>query len=132
MSRNHLSIAEARRTALAAQGFDKPRPAGVPHQGHIRRVIRKLGLLQLDFVNVLVPAHYLVVYSRLGPYDRDRMNKLVYQGRDFIEHWAHEASIVPVEHWPHLQYRRDDFRPWPNSPIMKMRGSSASLSTKRG
>ncbi len=127
MSRNHLSISEARRTALAAQGFDKPRPSGVPHQGHIRQLIGRLGLLQLDFVNVLVPAHYLVVYSRLGPYDRARFNKLVYQGRDFIEHWAHEASIVPVEHWPNLQYRRDDFRPWPNSPIMKLRGKTKYL-----
>jgi uncharacterized protein YcaQ len=128
MSRNHLSITEARRTALAAQGFDKPRPSCVPHQGHIRQVIGKLGALQLDFVNVLVPAHYLVVYSRLGPYDREQFNKLVYQGRDFIEHWAHEASIVPVEHWPHLKYRRDDFKPWPNSPIMKLRGKTKYLS----
>ena len=127
MSRNQLSIAEARRAALAAQGFDRPRPLGVPHQGHIRQVIRRLGLLQLDFVNVLVPAHYLVVYSRLGPYDRDRMHSLVYQGRDFIEHWAHEASIVPAEYWPHLKYRRDDFRPWPNSPIMKLRGKKKYL-----
>ena len=127
MASMQLSIDEARRIALAAQGFDKPRPACVPHQGHIRRVINKLGLLQLDFVNVLVPAHYMVVYSRLGPYDRTRMNKLVYQGRDFIEHWAHEASIVPVGSWPYLKYRRDDFKPWPNSPIMKLRGKKKYL-----
>jgi len=129
MSRNQLSINEARRTALAAQGFDKPRPSVVPHQGHIRQLIGKLGLLQLDFVNVLVPAHYLVVYSRLGPYDRARFNKLVYQGRDFIEHWAHEASIVPVEHWPNLEYRRDDYKPWANSPITKLRGKKKYLAT---
>jgi uncharacterized protein len=127
MSRNHMSIGEARRTALAAQGFGRPRPAGAPQPRHIRQVIRRLGLLQLDFVNVLVPAHYLVVFSRLGPYDRDRMNKLVYNGRDFIEHWAHEASIVPVEHWPHLKYRRDDFIPWPSSPVMKLRGRKKYL-----
>ena len=127
MARVQLSINEARRAALAAQGFDKPRPACVPHQGHIRKVINQLGLLQLDFVNVLVPAHYLVLYSRLGPYDRSRMNKLVYQGRDFIEHWAHEASIVPIESWPHLKYRRDDFTPWPNSPIMKLKGKKKYL-----
>ena len=129
MSRSHLSINEARRTALAAQGFDKPRPGGVPHQGHIRQLIGKLGLLQLDFVNVLVPAHYLVVYSRLGPYDRARFNKLVYEGKDFIEHWAHEASIVPVEHWPNLAYRREDYKPWPNSPITKLRGKKKYLAS---
>jgi len=128
MPRNQLSIGEARRIALAAQGFDKSRPAGSPNQGHIRRVINALGLLQLDFVNVLVPAHYLVLFSRLGPYDRRRMHKLVYQGRDFIEHWAHEASIVPVSSWPHLKFRRDDFKPWPSSPIMKLRGKTKYLS----
>jgi uncharacterized protein len=127
MPRNQMSIGEARRTALAAQGFDRARPTDVPQQRHIRQVIRRLGVLQLDFVNVLVPAHNLVVYSRLGPYDRDRMHKLVYQGSDFIEHWAHEASIVPVERWPHLKYRRDDFIPWPSSPIMKLRGRKKYL-----
>ena len=129
MAPRHLSLAEARRVALAAQGFDKPRPACVPNQGHIRKVINNLGLLQLDFVNVLVPAHYLVVFSRLGPYQRQRLNKLVYQGRDFIEHWAHEASIVPVEHWPNLKYRRDEYKPWPNSPIMKIKGRKKYLET---
>jgi len=129
MASSQLSLAEARRVALAAQGFDRPRPACVPNQGHIRKVINKLGLLQLDFVNVLVPAHYLVVYSRLGSYERSRLNKLVYQGRDFIEHWAHEASIVPVEHWPLLKYRRDEYKPWPNSPITKLRGKKKYLET---
>jgi uncharacterized protein YcaQ len=76
---------------------------------------------------VLVPAHYLVLFSRLGPYDRSRMNQLVYQGRDFIEHWAHEASIVPVELWPLLEYRRQEYKPWANSPIMKLRGRNKYL-----
>jgi uncharacterized protein YcaQ len=129
MPRTQLSLAETRRIALAAQGFDKPRPQLVPNQGHIRGVINRLGILQLDFVNVLVPAHYLVVYSRLGSYQRERLNKLVYQGNDFIEHWAHEASIVPADNWPRLKYRRDEFKPWPNSPIMKIRGRNNYLQT---
>ena len=127
MARKCLSLNEARRVALAAQGFDKPRPKSVPSRNHVRRVIRRLGILQLDFVNVLVPAHYLVAYSRLGPYDRKLLNDVVYRGRDFIEHWAHEASIVPVECWPMLKYRRDDFKPWPNSPIMKIKGRTKYL-----
>jgi len=127
MARKRLSLNEARRVALAAQGFDRRRPKSVPSRGHIRRVIGRLGLLQLDFVNVLVPAHYLVAYSRLGPYDRGLLNDVVYKGRDFIEHWAHEASIVPVECWPMLKYRRDEFKPWPNSPIMKIRGRTKYL-----
>lgn len=129
MSRRQLSLAEARRIALVAQGFDKPRPNTVPNKGHMRRVINKIGLLQLDFVNVLVPAHFFVIFSRLGPYDRARLHQLVYQGRDFIEHWAHEASIVPVENWAHLQYRRDEFKPWRNSPIMKLRSRKKYLHT---
>jgi len=108
-----LSLDQARRIALAAQGFDRPRPqrAGV---SHLRRIIRQLGLLQIDFVNVLVPAHYLVPFSRLGPYARARLDDLVYRRREFTEQWAHEASIVPVESWPLLRHRRQTHRvrPW--------------------
>ena len=129
MPRKQLSLAEARRVALAAQGLDKARPGGVISSRHIRRAVKQLGLLQLDFVNVLVPAHYFVMFSRLGPYDRARFDKLIYDGREFIEHWAHEASIVPVECWPLLRYRREEFRPWPNSPIMKIKGKNRYLET---
>ena len=129
MPRKQLSLAQARRVALAAQGLDKSRPAGTPTRQHIRRVINRLGLLQLDFVNVLVPAHYFVLFSRLGPYERAAFDRLVYNGREFIEHWAHEASIVPVECWPLLRYRREDYRPWPNSPIMKLKGRKRYLET---
>jgi len=73
-------------------------------------VIRRIGLLQIDFVNVLVPAQYQVPFSRLGPYDRRRLDHLVYERHEFIEHWAHEASIVPVEHWPLLGHRREAHR----------------------
>jgi uncharacterized protein YcaQ len=96
MSRDHLSLSEARRIALAAQGFDRPRPTGAVALSHIRRTIRQLGLLQIDYVNVLVPAHYQVLFSRLGPYKRSRLDDLIYRRREFTEQWAHEASIVPV------------------------------------
>jgi len=105
MSRDELSQDEARRLALAAQGFDRPRPGGPIDTIHLRRVIRQLGLLQLDFVNVLVPAHYQVPFSRLGPYERSRLDDIVYKRREFTEQWAHEASIVPVETWPLLRHR---------------------------
>ena len=128
MPRKEISLSQARRIALAAQGFDQARPGTTINAGHIRRVIEKLGLLQLDYVNVLVPAHYLVVFSRLGAYDLSRFHKLVYQGRGFTEQWAHEASIVPAELWPALRHRREDYRPYPNSPIMKLKGKSRYLS----
>jgi uncharacterized protein YcaQ len=127
MARNSISIAEARRVAIAAQGFDRSRPGNAVNSGHIRRVIGQLGLLQLDFVNVLVPAHYLVIYSRLGAYDRRRFDDLVYGRGEFTEQWAHEASIVPVRLWPLLEYRRNEYRPYPNSPIMKLRGTKKYL-----
>jgi len=128
MARTKISLPEARRISLAAQGFDRQRPNATVNAGHIRRVIQKLGLLQLDYVNVLIPAHFLVVYSRLGAFELSRFHKLVYQGRDFTEQWAHEASIVPIELWPALKHRRDDYRPYPNSPIMKLKGRSRYLS----
>ena len=127
MTTRSISLLQARRIALAAQGFDRARPQGAIDIRHIRRAIRQIGLLQLDFVNVLVPAHYLVLYSRLGAYERSRLNHLVYRRREFTEQWAHEASIVPMEVWPLLEYRRQDYRPWPNSPITKLKGKSKYL-----
>ena len=127
MPGREISLDQARRIALAAQGFDRPRPAGNVDIRHIRRAIHQLGLLQLDFVNVLVPAHYLVLYSRLGAYERARLDHLVYRRREFTEQWAHEASIVPMGLWPLLDYRRQDYRPWPGSPITKLKGKSKYL-----
>jgi uncharacterized protein YcaQ len=104
-----LSLPAARRIALAAQGFARPRPTAPVDAGHLRRLIERLGLLQLDFVTVLVPSHYMVPFSRLGPYDRGRLDRLA-NGRAFTEQWAHEASVVPVDAWPLLAHRRAAFR----------------------
>jgi uncharacterized protein YcaQ len=108
-----ISSGEARRLALAAQGFDKARPARATVR-HLRDTIRRLGLLQIDCVNVVCAAHYMVPFSRLGFYDRKAFEKLIYKTGAFAEHWAHEISIVPVETWPLLRYRRetDRVRPW--------------------
>jgi uncharacterized protein YcaQ len=105
MFQDHLSLGEARRIALAAQGFDRPRPNGRVDLSHLRSTIRQLGLLQIDCVNVLVPAHYQVPFARLGPYERSLLDDLVYRRREFTEQWAHEASILPVESWPLLRHR---------------------------
>src|SRR6266849_3564960 len=113
MPAGDLATGEARRIALAAQGFDRPRPRGRVVAPDLRRTIRQLGLLQIDFVNVLVPAHYVVPFSRLGPYDRALLDGVVYRGREFTEQWAHEASIVPVETWPLLRHRMEAHRARP-------------------
>jgi uncharacterized protein YcaQ len=113
MIRNEITLSEARRLALAAQGFDRPRPRRI-EISHLRRTIRQLGLLQIDYVNVLVPAHYQVPFSRLGSYEKSLLDDLIYRRREFTEQWAHERSIVPVETWPLLRHRMEKHRvrPW--------------------
>ena len=119
MPRSDLSLSEARRIALAAQGFDRARPRRVTTD-HLRRTIRQLGLLQIDYVNVLAPAHYQVLFSRLGPYSRKHFDDVVYGRGEFTEQWAHEASILPVETWPLLRHRMETHRvrPWGFEKIM--------------
>jgi uncharacterized protein YcaQ len=112
--RETLSAAEARRVALAAQGFAEP-PLGraVDARALRSRVIDRVGLLQIDSVNVLQRAHYLPAFSRLGAYDVTLLDKLShYAPRRLFEYWGHEASLIPVELQPHLRWRmrraRDD------------------------
>src|SRR3954452_1270214 len=103
---NNISLDEARRIGLAAQGFGKQRPAR-PTARHIADAIGALGLVQIDCVNVLVPAHYQVLFSRLGPYGRAQFDRVAYRSGEFTEQWAHEASIIPVSTWPLLRHRMD-------------------------
>lgn len=127
MTRRKLSLAAARRVALAAQGFDRPRPDARPDKRHYRRLINTLGLLQLDYVNVLMPAHFLIPWSRLGPYDRAAFEKYVYGSGECTEQWAHEASIVPADAWPLLEHRRRSFEMHRNNPLRKLKNRSAYL-----
>ena len=128
MHADRISLSEARRLALAAQGFDRPRPARVGER-RLAETIHRMGLLQLDFVNVLTPSHYLVPFSRLGPYDKSRLDRVVYGRSEFTEAWAHEASIVPMSTWPLLRHRRELHiaRPWGFDQIMERHHEYADM-----
>jgi uncharacterized protein YcaQ len=106
--RERLSAAAARRVALAAQGFADPAPR-VPDRRALNRVLRRTGLLQIDSVNVLVRAHYLPVFSRIGPYPLDLVDTAAYRRpRALFEYWGHEASLLPVDTQPLWRWRMAD------------------------
>ena len=100
-----LSASQARRIALAAQGFTDPAPAGRVDRRHLRRVLQRVGLLQLDSVNVAVRAHYMPLFSRLGPYPMAAIDELAYRHRELFEYWGHEASLLPASTHPLLRWR---------------------------
>jgi uncharacterized protein YcaQ len=104
---NSLSRREAVRIALAAQGMSGIRRAGARRRGHLDQVIGRLGLLQMDSVNVLKRAHYLPLYSRLGAYDAALLDEAAWSARrrGLFEYWAHEASLLPLALQPLFRWR---------------------------
>jgi uncharacterized protein YcaQ len=105
-----LSLAQARRIALAAQGFvDKPHE--VPTMRTFQRTLERTGVLQVDSVNVLQRAHFMPLYSRMGAYDVDLLRRASEVGpRRMVEYWAHVQAFMPVELWPVMQHRMDHYR----------------------
>ena len=102
-----LSAAAARRVALAAQGLHRPLPEPAADRGAVVRQIGRLGALQIDSVSAVVRSHYLPLFSRLGPYPRELLDRLAYDGRRrrLFEYWGHEASLLPIALQPLLRWR---------------------------
>lgn len=112
-----LSLAQARRIALAAQGFTEPRLGA---QGkrvdrrHVSRVLQRVDVVQVDSINVCVRSHEMPLFSRLGPHPRDLWHRMG-EAQEVFEFWCHEASLLPVDHWPLLHWSMERGRMWGGS-----------------
>jgi uncharacterized protein YcaQ len=106
-----LSSAEARRIALAAQGFADPRPTGRVDRRHLRKVLDQIGLIQIDAVNVLVRSQELPLFARLGPHPRSLIADATAAG-ELFEYWVHEASHVPTDHYHLHRWRMTGEHGW--------------------
>ncbi|MBV9485417.1 MAG: YcaQ family DNA glycosylase [Frankiaceae bacterium] len=100
-----LSIAQARRLAIGAQGLTGTRATSEPTRRHLRKALSHTGLFQIDSVNVLARAHYLPAYSRIGPYDVSVLDRMAFKHREMFEYWGHEAALLPVELHPLMRPR---------------------------
>ena len=102
----------ARRIALGAQGFAVAKPRGSIDVRHFRRVMRQIGLIQLDSVNVCVRTHYMPFYSRLGAYDMGGLDKWLNESGENFEYWAHAAAVLPIDRYPLWRWKMETMKPW--------------------
>jgi uncharacterized protein YcaQ len=132
-----LSRAQARRIALVAQGFRDPRHA-VPTMRTFTRTLTRTAVLQIDSVNVLQRAHYMPLFSRMGPYDLELLRRASeVRPRRIVEYWAHVAAFMPVDLWPHMQHRmrayREEGHAWVGLPERReLIASLVAAITERG
>jgi len=100
-----VTLAQARRIAIAAQGLARSRPGGAIGRRHLTAVAARLGVVQIDSINVVSRSHYLPFFARLGPYPRPVLDRVTGETRDLFEYWGHEASFLPIALQPALRWR---------------------------
>ena len=118
---NTLSLPEARRLAIASQGF-AARPAK-PSIAHLRALASRIHAFQIDSVNVLARAHYVPAFARLGPYPMDALDTLVYVKRELFEYWGHAACLLPISLYPIMRYRMEKHGEYTNKYLRSKRGA---------
>ncbi|WP_411287377.1 DNA glycosylase AlkZ-like family protein, partial [Phenylobacterium sp.] len=105
-----LTAGEARRISLAAQGLGA-RPDGDIGCRELLKIIERLGVVQIDSVNVVSRTHYIPAFSRLGAYPRALLEEVAWGKKPALfEYWAHEASLLPLASQPLFRWRMDDAR----------------------
>jgi uncharacterized protein len=111
-----LSLDQARRVALAAQGLADPARDAPAGPAALRRTLERLGAIQIDSINVVARSHELVLAARAGPHDRDAFDRLVYRRRAGFEYWGHAASFLPMAHYrlclPRMRRLAETTRGW--------------------
>ena len=111
MARRHLSLEDARRVALNAQGLRGARVT----KGGVAAMLRRLGAVQLDTISVLARSHELVAYARLGAVGRTRVEQAYWGPKsETFEYWSHAACVLPLEDWPAYAFKRRAV-PWPRA-----------------
>jgi uncharacterized protein YcaQ len=123
-----LSAAEARRMTLGAQGFSRRHPESVSAR-HLHRVMERMGVLQIDSVNVFARSHYLPMFARLGAYDPALFDRtFLSRSTRYIEYVAHEAAFLPATDWPLWQFKMDAYREeWAAKPDSWMNGNGRTV-----
>ncbi len=117
-----FTLSQARRIALAAQGFADAKPSGRIDRRHIRKLFDRIGVVQVDSVNVLTRSEELPIFARLGPHPRNLVRDMEADG-ELFEYWAHEASLLPVHHEPLFRWKKEQVR----SGAYKVWGGMAKL-----
>src|ERR687896_1746358 len=93
---DELSLDQARRVALAAQGLAVPARTGPAGPATLRAILERLGAIQIDSINVVARSHELVLWARAGAHDRAAFDRVVYRRRAGFEYWGHAASFLPM------------------------------------